>query len=101
MKKIIFILLTVAAVFSIQAETFAVKEPRTVILSDELRPISKLISSNKSDSVKNLTVTVKKQEETLPVYCPEATLTVVDSKQVKVKYDFWIVKVIKDLFNVN
>lgn len=105
MKKILFIILTVTAVFLLQAETFAMKSPRAAVLSDELRPISSLTGPNKYIPIKTLSktvsVTAKKQEETLPVYCPEANLTIVDSKQVKVKYGFWIVKVIKDLFSID
>ncbi len=101
MKKIVFIIITVVAVFSLQAETFAMKANRSAVLKDEGCPQTNFILKNKTDPVeihRKTVMTSFERKETSPVYCPEANLTIVDSKQVKVKYELWIIKVLKNLF---
>lgn len=102
MKKTVFIILTLAAVFSLQTESFAMIAPRSAVLMDEIHPQTSCIFKSKINTVekhKKLLLTASERKAPQPVYCPEANLTVVDSKQVKVKYDFWIVKVLKELFD--
>ena len=103
MKKIICFAILFAVLFTFSAETAAMKDLKLTARLDEYRIPIKVLEKNslseKSFSIKKTDSTLK--TEPLPDFYPTANLTVVDSNQVKVKYDFWIIKVIKDIFKIN
>jgi len=105
MKKIICFAIIFAVLFTFSAETAAMKDLKLTARLDEYRIPIKVLEKNslseKSFSIKKTDSTLKTKTESLPDFYPTANLTVVDSNQVKVKYDFWIIKVFKDIFKIN
>lgn len=105
MKKIICFAILFAVLFTFSAETAAMKDFRITAQIDEYRiPLKFLNKTGLTERPFSLRMTdtvSKMQTKPLPECYPTANLTVVDSNQVKVKYDFWIIKVIKDIFKIN
>lgn len=97
MKKIICILFTVSIIFALTVQTLAIR-------NEPLRATARIYApstcSCRRPAVELPTVIqyapLKKQET--EICFTNSNLTVVDNKQVSVKYDIWLVKLLKKLF---
>ena len=102
MKKLLYFILIISAILSFETTTLAFKDSSRLILAGELCPNKQyLLKERYSLPQKCFELTAKMQNTTSPAYIQTANLTVVDSNQVKVKYDIWIVKALKELFKLN
>ena len=96
MKKTIFIICILLAVFSFSTETYAIKNEPTRNAINSFTVPTRFLYNEKSLDFKptvSKRISIEPQEAALPV----SKLTVVDSKQVTVKYELWIVKMLKKL----
>ena len=103
MKKIICFTLIFASFLMLSAESLAFAEFRKTAQNETFKIPIKFLPDKRETLAKDFTVqefsfAEKKQKELQPNYCTTASMVVVDSNQVKVTYDFWIVKVLKKLF---
>ncbi len=105
MKKLLCIALVFASFFTLSAESMAITGVRSEIKDCDTIPIKlsrkKIPDKNSAFQLKEISFSEIKPKKQKPNHCTTANLTIVDSDQVKVKYDFWIVKVLKDLFKLN
>ncbi|MBQ2881182.1 MAG: hypothetical protein IJE40_02835 [Clostridia bacterium] len=108
MKKIICLTISIIVFFSFSAETSALGYCRALPSSyttlKETSPANKNIINKEYYVVPIRLTQIKKnseKQESQLVYSKTSNVTVIDSKQVKVKYDFWIVKFFKKLFEID
>ena len=95
-KKIIYLITLIFVFFCFTTETFA-----SVKYNDNIEPYT-VTKAYGPEPLRLIKVeTVSKQQKNDTVYSQISNVTVVNSKQVKVKYDFWIVKFFKKLFSID
>ena len=97
MKKAIFIICTLLTILTFSAETSAIKKEPIRKISNRLATPTHFLQIDDSLDFKPTVlkrITTAPKTEVLPV----SSLTVVDSNQVTVKYELWIVKMLKKLF---
>ena len=106
-KKIIYLMTSVLVFFCFTTESFASVKyndvPKFYTLTKLLKTENEKLLNKEYGPVpiKLLAVENTLSQEKEPVCNQTSIVTVVDSKQVKVKYDFWIIKIFKKLFEID
>ena len=108
MKKILYLTVSILVFFCFSAETAALGNykymPNFQTVSRLTSPINKNSMGEEyltATIISTETATNSKEQKTESAYSQASNVTVLDGKQVKVKYDLWIVKFIKKLFKID
>ncbi len=107
MKKIIYLTVSFLILFCFPTEANAMRNYNN---TPEVYTVSRALSPNKKTVKKQFAAlsvlsekadNTSKKQATEQVCTQTSNVTVLDSKQVKVKYDLWIVKFFKKLFEID